>query len=40
MEPGKLKRPSTRKEGLKHQDHKAMNAQVLSNPLAQFYRNE
>jgi hypothetical protein len=40
MELGKLKRPSTREEGPKHQDHMTMNAQVLNNPLAQFHHNE
>jgi hypothetical protein len=40
MEPSKLDHPSIQKQGLKVQDHMAMNAQVLSNPLAQFRRNE
>ncbi len=40
MEPSKPERPSTWEEGLKHQNHVAMNAQVLNNPLAQFYYNE
>ncbi len=39
MEAGKLRCPSTQKEGLKHQDHATMNVQV-SNPLAQFWCNE
>jgi len=40
MEPSKPKHPSTWEESLKHQNHVAMNAWVLSNPLAQFYHNE
>jgi hypothetical protein len=32
--------PCTRKEGPKHHDYTTMNKQVLSNPLAQFRRNE
>jgi hypothetical protein len=40
MELGKHVHPSIRKQGPKVQDHMAMNAWVLSNPLAQFYCNE
>jgi hypothetical protein len=40
MEPSKPEHPSTREEGLKHQNHMAMNVQVLNNPLAQFCCNE
>jgi hypothetical protein len=32
--------PIYSKGGLKHQDHMAMNVQVLSNPLTWFYCNE
>jgi hypothetical protein len=34
MELSKLGHPSTQEQGLKVQDHAAMNAQVLKNPLA------
>jgi hypothetical protein len=40
MELSKLEHPSTWEQGLKVQGHAAMNAHVLSNPLAQFCRNE
>jgi hypothetical protein len=40
MEPSKFICPFIREEGLRHQDHLVMNAQVLSNLLAQFCRNE
>jgi hypothetical protein len=40
MELGKLICPSIRKESLKHQNHVAMNVQVLNNPLTQFHHNE
>ncbi len=40
MELDKPGCPSTQEQGLKVQDHMAMNAQVLSNPLAQFCCNE
>jgi hypothetical protein len=40
MELGKPEHPSTWEEGPRHQNHVAMNARVLSNPLAQFYHNE
>jgi hypothetical protein len=40
MELVKPECPSTWEEGLRHQNHVAMNAQVLSNPLTQFYCNE
>ncbi len=40
MEPGKLERPSTWEEGLKHQNHTTMNVHILNNLLAQFCRNE
>jgi hypothetical protein len=40
MEPSKPRRPFTWEESLKHQEHVAMNACVLSSPLAQFRHNE
>jgi hypothetical protein len=40
MELGKLGHPSTRKQGVRVQDHAAMNVWVLSNHLAQFRHNE
>jgi hypothetical protein len=40
MAPSKPKHPSTREESPRHQNNVAMNAWVLNNPLAQFYRNE
>jgi len=40
MELGKPKHPSIREQGPKIQDHTTMNAQVLSNPLAQLCCNE
>jgi hypothetical protein len=40
IEPSKLKCPSTREEGPKHQDHATMNAWVLNNLLARFCNNE
>jgi hypothetical protein len=33
-------RPSIREEGMRVQDHVAMNAWVLSNPLVHFHHNE
>jgi hypothetical protein len=39
-EANKPEHPSTWEEGLKHQDHMAMNVRVLNNPLAQFCYNE
>jgi hypothetical protein len=36
MESSKPKHPSTQKEGLRHRDHVAMYARVLSNPLARY----
>jgi hypothetical protein len=40
MELGKLGHPSTRKQGLRVQNHATMNAHVLNNPLIWFYHNE
>jgi len=40
MEPSKFRCPFIREEGLRHQDHLVVNAQVLSNLLAQFCCNE
>ncbi len=40
MELNKPGHSSTWEEGLRVQDHMAMNAQVLSNPLAWFRHNE
>jgi len=40
IESSKPKCPSTWEESPRHQNHVAMNAWVLSNPLAQFYCNE
>jgi hypothetical protein len=40
MELGKHGCPSTWEEGPRVQDHAAMNAQVLSKPLAHFRHNE
>jgi hypothetical protein len=40
MEPGKLERPSIRKDDLRHQDHMTMNVWVLNNPLVRFHHNE
>jgi len=34
MESGKPERPSTWEVGMRVQDHAAMNARVLNNPLA------
>jgi hypothetical protein len=39
MEAGKLEHPFTWEKGPRHQNHAAMNAQVLNNPMAQFYHN-
>ncbi len=40
MDPCQPGCPSTREEGLRVQDHTAMNLWVLNNPLACFCRNE
>jgi hypothetical protein len=40
MESNKLGCPSIWEEALRHQNHVVMNAQVLSNPLIWFRRNE
>jgi hypothetical protein len=40
MELGKPKCPSTQEKNPRHQDHVAMNAQVLINPLAWLRHNE
>jgi hypothetical protein len=37
---GKFEHPSIQKEGLRHQNHAAMNAQVLNNLLTWFCHNE
>ncbi len=40
MEPSKPKCPFTWEEGPRHQNHMAMNARVLSSPLARIHCNE